>query len=184
MRVVDLPMLWTIVLDSAAWALIQPAIAYLALRIPARAFDPQGWLFRTRHWERGGAIYQTVFHVRAWKAWLPSGARLFAGAFEIRSLAAYTVPYLRRWSLESCRSELCHWLAILPAALFFLWNPPWVGGGMIAYAVLFNAPCIIAQRYNRPRVIRLLRTLAAPNERHGAAPIDGMPAAGHRPDES
>ncbi|MBK8650664.1 MAG: hypothetical protein IPN23_02960 [Elusimicrobia bacterium] len=51
--------------------------------------------------------------------------------------------------------ELAHWLA-MTAAPFFLWNRPWVGGLMAAYALAGNLPCVIAQRYNRARLARLL----------------------------
>ncbi len=43
-------------------------------------FDPQGWLYRTRRWERGGQVYDRVFLIRAWKRLLPDGSALPAGA--------------------------------------------------------------------------------------------------------
>lgn len=44
-----------------------------------------------------------------------------------------------------------------PAFLFFIWNPLWAGFIMIAYAILANLPFILTQRYNRPRLQRLLQ---------------------------
>lgn len=43
----------------------------------------------------------------------------------------------------------------LPAPLFFLWNRPAVGLGMIVYALAFNLPLVAIQRYNRPRLLRI-----------------------------
>jgi len=161
-RVIHLSLFWTIMLDSAAWAIIQTGIAYLALRFPPSLLDYRLWLFRPRPWERNGALYEQVFRVRRWKTRLPSaGGTFFRNAFSIRQVASADVQYLDTWVRESCRAELCHWLAILPSLLFFLWNPWPVGFMMIAYAIAFNSPCIIAQRYNRPRLLSILRKRAA-----------------------
>ncbi len=157
MRLIYLPRFWTIVVDSIAWAVIQTGIAYLAVQLPASLFDHRAWLFRTRAWERGGAIYQDLFRVKQWKTRLPTGGALFAGGFSMKRLASWDRDYLERWVLESCRSELCHWVAMLPAPLFFLWNPIPVGVVMIVYAIAFNVPLVLVQRYNRPRLLALVQ---------------------------
>ena len=61
--------------------------------------------------------------------------------------------HLRRWVIETCRSEFCHWIAIAASPLFFLWNRPAVGFVMIIYSLLFNLPLVIVQRHNRPRFL-------------------------------
>jgi len=48
---------------------------------------------------------------------------------------------------------------ILPGFLFFLWNSVEAGMWMVAYAFLNNLIPIVMQRYNRPRVNRLLAKL-------------------------
>jgi glycosyl-4,4'-diaponeurosporenoate acyltransferase len=154
--IIRLPTLWVILLDCVAWAAIQMGIAYLATRWPRRLLNPRSWLLRTRSWEDGGSIYQRTLRVRSWKTRLPSGGAWFRGGFSMRRLEARDTEYLQTWVLESCRAELCHWVALLPSALFFLWNLPWVGLIMIAYAITFNAPCIIVQRYNRTRLQDIL----------------------------
>jgi glycosyl-4,4'-diaponeurosporenoate acyltransferase len=157
MRIVYLSRFWTIVIDSLAWAIIQPGIAYLSMRFPPSLLEPDAWLFRTRTWEEEGEIYDRLLKVRRWKGRLPSGGTLFAGGFSMGHVESREANYLRTWLIETCRAELCHWLAILPAALFFLWNPPWLGAIMVLYAVLFNAVPIVVQRHNRPRLRAILR---------------------------
>jgi glycosyl-4,4'-diaponeurosporenoate acyltransferase len=164
MRIVHLSLFWTIVVDCIAWTLIQPAVAYLSIQIPRRALDPAHWLFRTRSWERNGQIYQTLFRVQAWKGWLPSGGTLFGG-YPMKELQSRDPDHLRIWIAETCRAELCHWLAILPSAIFFLWNPPWLGVVMIVYALAFNAVPILTQRHNRPRLLAILRHRTAQGDR-------------------
>lgn len=157
MRMVDLPTGWTILLDCIAWALIQPAIAYLSILMPDRWFDPGRALFRARSWEQGGHIYDRWFRVKRWKDRVPSGGALFRRGFALRQLETRDPETLRQWLIETCRAEACHWIAMLPAGLFFLWNPPAVGWGMVVYALAFNLPLIVVQRYNRPRLHALYR---------------------------
>lgn len=155
MRVVHLPLLWTLVLDSVAWSVLQPGIAYLSMRFPPSWLDPERWLYRSRAWERGGRLYQNLFKVKRWKSRLPSGGTLLGG-FSMTQISSRDRDYLEAWLIETCRAELCHWIAIAPAFLFFLWNPPWLALVMVAYALTFNAVPIIVQRHNRPRLLALL----------------------------
>ncbi len=162
MRVFDLPIGWTVVLDSVAWAILQPTIAYLMIRLPDSVLDPEQWLYRTRAWERGGSIYQRLFRVKVWKSWLPSGGPVFRGGFSMRRIVSHDREHLRRWVRETCRAELTHDIALASSVLFFLWNPPWLGIVMVLYAVITNVPCIIVQRYNRPYFLRLLSDRQGP----------------------
>ena len=43
-----------------------------------------------------------------------------------------------------------------------LWNPWFLGLLMLAYAVIANLPCLIVQRYNRARLLRLIPPGAIP----------------------
>ena len=71
-----------------------------------------------------------------------------------------TLDYFKKFLIEVNRAELSHWLQMLPAPIFFLFNLPIIGYFMIVYAVLFNLPFIIAQRYNRPKILRIINKLA------------------------
>jgi glycosyl-4,4'-diaponeurosporenoate acyltransferase len=44
--------------------------------------------------------------------------------------------------------------------LFLLWNPPVGVAVNVVYAIAANVPCILAQRYNRPRVLAILERQA------------------------
>ena len=155
MRVFEWPILWTIVVDFAAWFIFHMAAALLALHLPDRWFTADRWPYRTGNWERGGQVWQDVFKVRTWKERLPDGALMLGRGYVKKRLQASHASALDDFIRESRRAELTHYLAATPAVLFFLWNPPWAGWVMIVYAILANAPCIIAQRYNRPRFARI-----------------------------
>ena len=157
MPLIHLPVGWTVVLDSIAWTVIQLTISYLGTRLPTSALDVELWLFRMRKWERSGDTYARLLRVRRWKALLPSGGALFRGGFSMKRMVSHREEYLERWINESCRSEWVHWTALVSCGLFFLWNPPSLGIAMVLYAVIANLPCIVVQRYNRPRIRKILR---------------------------
>jgi glycosyl-4,4'-diaponeurosporenoate acyltransferase len=160
----------TVIVDVLAWLVVHLGVAWAVTRLDPRRFDPRAWLFRERALERGGRLYQRLFRIESWKGSLPDGARLFRRGFRKKQLAARSPEYLARFRVETCRGELAHWIVVACAPLFFLWNPPWVGLVMIAYALLANLPCILAQRYNRLRLGRVLRSLAGRADAGAPAP--------------
>ena len=151
----ELPLAGTIALNTAAWLAIHLGVSYFSSRLPLAWFDPQGWLYRARGWERGGRTYERVFLIRAWKRHLPDGAALFRGGFRKRRMRGRSPHYCRTFVRETCRAELCHWLVFALVPLFFVWNPWYVAWPMVPYAMAANLPCIVAQRYNRPRLAAL-----------------------------
>ena len=156
MQIIFLPTVWTIIIDCVAWGIIQPFIAWLGIQFPPQWIQPDLWLYKERSWEKGGMLYQKLFRVRSWKAKLPDGGSLFRDDFKMSELGVLNEQTLQRWILETCRSVLVHWFAMFPAGLFFLWNKWQVGIVMIIYAFTVNIIPIIVQRYNRPRLKRLL----------------------------
>lgn len=157
MRLLYLPTLWTIAIDFIVWFIIHIGVVSMMVRIPAWHFDPNHWLYRSRRWERKGNVYQEVFKIKKWKQHLPDGARILGRlGFQKKQLNDKSAEYFGAFLMETCRAELTHWMIILFAPFFFLWNRPGVGLFMIFYALLENVPFIIAQRYNRYRFKRLL----------------------------
>lgn len=159
MRVIVLPDQEAFIVDVIAWMIIHLSIGFWSSRIPIAWFNPQNILYRTYRWEKGGKIYQSILHVRSWKCYAPDGGSLYPDTFSMRRLPNYDVEYLERWLKESCRSELCHWLMILPGFLFFFWNSVFLGWFMVFYAVVNNIFPIVIQRFNRPRMQRVLNLL-------------------------
>jgi glycosyl-4,4'-diaponeurosporenoate acyltransferase len=41
--------------------------------------------------------------------------------------------------------------------IFFLWNVWWGGVIMVVYLLFANIPCILLQRYNRARLMRVIK---------------------------
>jgi len=152
---INMPIGWLIALNVFGWPVIHIVVAAIFTRLPATRFNPHSWLFRPRRWETNSRPYQRIFSVKSWKALLPDGAPWFRG-FSKRNLAGRGDVYLARFVRETCRSESAHWVMLLGAGIFFLWNPLWADVVMVGYAIIANLPCILAQRYNRVRLMRVL----------------------------
>ena len=146
----------TLILFFLLWPAFQVSAALLSLAVNNSHFSYNSFLYRCRKWENGGIIYQKIFKVRSWKKYLPDGGALMKGGYAKKHLQTLSKEGLQRFLVESCRAELSHILAILPFWVFGLFAPPRVILFMFIYSVAMNLPCIITQRYNRPRIIRLL----------------------------
>ena len=156
MRIWYFSVLWTVFLDCVAWFVIHMGVSYIMTQMRLDYFNSQSWAFRRRDWENDGRVYQDIFSVKKWKGLLPEGAALFAQGFRKKHLKGKNKDYVSMFVAETCRSEGVHWVTMIFAPFFFLWNPLWVGVVIIGYAVAANLPCIITQRYNRIRLERLL----------------------------
>ena len=164
---IELPALALVLVNVGAWLVIHLGVAWGVTQLSEDRFRVGGWLFRQRRFEAGGALYDRLFWVSQWKRWLPDGAALFKRGFKKKRLLSREPAYLARFARETCRGELVHWLTLVAAPLFFLWNPIGVGLVMIAYAVLASVPFIVAQRFNRFRLERMI----SGKRGAGAAPV-------------
>jgi glycosyl-4,4'-diaponeurosporenoate acyltransferase len=145
-----------IVLNITAWAVIQLGLAWAFTQMDASRFNEGGFLARTRNWERKGRVYERLFGIKRWKEMLPDGASWFSGGVTKARLQGKSADVLGQFAKETWRGELVHWFALLMLPLFCLWNPWWAVLVNAAYAVGANLPCILAQRYNRARLHRVL----------------------------
>ena len=160
MRIIFLPDIFTILLCFIVWPLLQIIASLISHLIPDRYYWADSAFYRSHHFERDGRIYSEIFHVNKWKHPLPDGATIWnKKAFRKKKMANFSPETLDRFLVESARAEMTHWLAILPFWVFGFFTPPSVIFIMLIYALMANLPCIIVQRYNRPRVKRILEKM-------------------------
>lgn len=165
MRLIDLPRMWTIIIDIIAWFIIHMAVVHIMLRLPNKHFRYSSWLYKERDWEKEGQIYQNIFKIKKWKKHLPDGAEVSKEkGFPKKRLKEKSIENLSKFRRETCRAELTHWVIILFAPFFFLWNPFFVGWIMVLYISIENIPLIMTQRYNRHRINRVLKLKQQPSE--------------------
>ncbi len=158
---------WMIFLNFTLWPVFQILTALICLRIPLKFFSPERKILKIRKFEKAGIFYEKYFFIKKWKGRLPDGSKLFGRGFVKKNLSEKNHGYLSVFIYETGRAEYTHLFAMLPAPVFFIWNPWWAGIIMIFYAVIINVPCILAQRYNRARLENVLSNMK--NKKPGTA---------------
>ncbi|MEX0663592.1 MAG: hypothetical protein WD598_02330 [Acidimicrobiia bacterium] len=141
---------------AVTWALWSTLCGYVAHRIPARRLDHDGWLLRLRTPEHAGRVYDHWLRIKRWKDLLPEAGALFRGGFAKRTVR-HDRAYLEQFLVETRRAELAHWPILALGPTFYVWMPWWLATAMLAYAIAANVPCILVQRYNRARLVRILQ---------------------------
>lgn len=151
------------------------SVFYLALlgllcfplgRLLARiSFSTERFPFRSYPMEQNGKLYEKL-GIRSWQNKAPDISKLIPGVVPRKEIPKRPdVQALRSMVNETCVAELTHVLLCAAGlALFWLWPG---AGGTILYAVYVlagNIPFIVIQRYNRPRLLRLLRAMSKENE--------------------
>jgi len=152
-------------IDVVVWVGVAVSAGYVAHRLPGRLFESDTWLYRERGWERGGRFYVTALRIRRWKHLLPEAGDAFEGGFNKATLVAPRDEHLHAHVRETRRAELTHWLIIVAAPAFLIFNRWYDVVAMQVIALGLSIPCIAAQRYNR---IRLQRVLARRGQRNTA----------------
>ncbi|SHJ10291.1 glycosyl-4,4'-diaponeurosporenoate acyltransferase [Parasporobacterium paucivorans DSM 15970] len=106
-----------------------------------------------------------------WKKRLPDGGKYMKRGYEKKKMKDFSQAGMEKFLTESCRGEATHLLAIMPFWVFGLFTPGYVVPIMLVYSLAVNLPCIIAQRYNRPRIIKLMN--------RGSDPHNGRKSGGN-----
>jgi len=153
---VEFPMWLIATTNIIAWPVIQLTLAWTFTRMPTHWFSAP----RSRAFENNGKFYEQSFSIKSWKDQLPDAASWFSGGFAKAHLKTRDQDHIKRFIQETWRGELCHWSALAFIPLFFLFNPWWGDLIIVAYAILANLPCILVQRYNRARLLQMLKRAA------------------------
>ena len=143
-------------------------VGRLFARIP---FRTQSFPFRPYRVEQNGKIYEKL-HIRFWKNRVPDVSRMFSKIVPGKNRSGgRSAANLERMVRETCVAELTHTLlCVFGLVLPVIW-PGWGGRLLCLTYILFgNIPFIIIQRYNRPRLQRLLA--AAGRKESGRQPYE------------
>ena len=122
--------------------------------MPKRGFNTKRFPWRCHAWEK--KLWRAL-HVRRWQARVPDMSRLFTRLMPAKRLTEENLSDLPLMIGETCTAELTHVvLSVLGLGMLRIW--PGAGGIAVTavYILLGNLPFIIIQRYNRPRLERLL----------------------------
>lgn len=138
--------------------------------IPRENIDHRTFPYRSYRWEQEGKFYLR-FRIDRWKDKVPDMSRYVSKTVRKRMPlnrmgSEMTLQLVR----ETCVAELVHWILVVISPVFLLLMPT-LGWGVAAtvLGVLGNLPFIMIQRYNRPRMARVLERQILHEQRRKAS---------------
>lgn len=159
MNVSDYSLFELFVLDLFYWLMIQGLIGFISAHLPRRLIQPTRHIYQVRQWEKDGAIYQKWFNIKKWKPIVWDAGKFFQKDFSKDHVDPKNPKNLERWIIETCRAEWCHWVTFFFILPLFSFNPSGLMYFWFLYDATLNIVPIIVQRYNRPRLMRLLERI-------------------------
>lgn len=148
---------WLQPLSSAAfWSLYSLLVGLFANQLP------DAWLQRQGVRQSSNLLNvrpKGLLGIHRWKRWIPDAGNALPGGISKATLVRRDTDSLLRLVLETSRAEIVHW-ALLPAGLITaLWLPTAGVLVNVIFALAFNLPCVLLQRYNRARLLWFLSRL-------------------------
>lgn len=127
--------------------------------LPKKWFCYDRFPYRVYSFEKGGEIYNRI-NIRSWQKKVPDMSKVFTHIMPPKKLTSENCKNMPRMIQETCVAEFIHAVNCI-LGFYCLKIFPGIGGIIVVfiYAVVFNLPYILIQRYNRPRLIRLYKHL-------------------------
>lgn len=129
--------------------------------LPKKWFHGDQFPFRLFRFEKEGRVYLAL-GVRKWKDGFPDMSVVLPFLMPSKKLPEkLAAEQIKLMIQETCVAEWIHGLlCVMGFGCVFLWRK--TGGWVLSVLyTLGNLPYIIIQRYNRPKLMRLLRKLEA-----------------------
>jgi|YNPMSStandDraft_1061717.scaffolds.fasta_scaffold00034_26 glycosyl-4,4'-diaponeurosporenoate acyltransferase len=147
-----------LILNTIFWITVNFFCGYIVHFIPDNFYTTKNFIFKKRNFEKNGLLYKKLLFIQKWKDKLPDGGKVLGlHPFSKKHFEYKKKDYIEKFILETCRGELTHILPFIFLPISFTWNPLIGSIIMTLYCFFSNFPCIIVQRYNRIRLIKLLK---------------------------
>lgn len=156
-KILGLSHLKRFAVNLGIFAFISVIITFLSVLLPKYYYNYKMWLYRERKWEHGGKLYESKFKVKKWKVCLPELADFIKFIFPKKFIKEFSTDYMSKYLMESCRAELTHWCIIFSTVVFLIFENTETFIYMFFIAFIANIPFIIIQRYNRPRILNIMK---------------------------
>lgn len=149
--------------------IVEGMVGFISAHLPKKLLNPRRRIYQPRPWEKDGSIYQRIFKIKNWKPIVWDAGRVFQKDFKKDHVDATNPRSLERWIMETCRAEWCHWVTFILIIPLFSFNPPGMSFFWLIYDSVLNITSIIVQRYNRPRLVKMLDSVKRITARKKAA---------------
>lgn len=125
--------------------------------LPKNLFHWERFPFRPFGWEKNGSVYNKL-GIRHWKEKVPDMSAILPKLMPSKKLPKdVSAPQLELMLEETCVAEWIHGLlCVLGFGCVLIWDGLWGWAVSVVYA-LGNMPDILIQRYNRPKLVRILQ---------------------------
>lgn len=124
--------------------------------LPKRWFHAEMFPYACYSFERNGKIYDRL-HIRKWMNHVPDMSRVFTKLMPAKKMDEHYRDKLPLLIKETCIAEFIHTAeCIVGFYCVTIW--PGIGGFVIGLLfMLGNLPFIFIQRYNRPRMLKVMK---------------------------
>jgi len=136
------------------------AAYFIGESVPRAWYDYRRFPFKCYAWEKNGQIYEK-FGVRWLKTHSIDMSKIMPKAFPKQNTMSRDRAHLERLVQEMCNAELVHWVLAFLSPVFWLLIEGWYGVAITIGYALSNLGDIMIQRYNRPRIIMILKRMEA-----------------------
>ena len=145
-----------LLLNLGTWIFWFYFIGYVASILPEKFLKKDYFFTHILFFEENPNWFKRYFLINKWKDKMPELGGFFKKGFQKRSVANGEIAQLELFIKETRRAEIAHWLMTAGWILTTLFNPMWAVIFNIIFAHVVNFPCLIIQRYNRVRLIKVL----------------------------
>lgn len=130
---------------------------FIGERLPRELFHPDRFPFASFAWENDGKIYEKI-KIQQWKTYAPDMSKYLRRTFAKQGNLVRDPDHLRRLVQETCSAEMVHWALLLASPVFYF-CVDYIGWFVLPVYVLGNLVPIIIQRYNRPRILKIIQRI-------------------------
>ncbi len=136
------------------------AAFFIGESLPRSMYDYRRFPFKCYKWERNGEIYVKL-GVRWFKTHSIDMSSIMPKAFPKQNTMSRDKAHLERLVQEMCNAELVHWILTFLSPVFWLLIEGWYGVAIAIGYALSNLSDIMIQRYNRPRIVMIIKRIEA-----------------------
>jgi glycosyl-4,4'-diaponeurosporenoate acyltransferase len=143
-------------LNIGTWVLWFFIVGYLVTKIKDKYLEKDYLFTSFFEFEKDGTWFKKYLKIDKWKDRVPELGGYFGDGFEKRSVADAQIDQIKLFIRETRRAELAHWVMTAGWIFTTAFNPLWAIVFNLVFAHVVNFPCLIIQRYNRARLIKVL----------------------------
>ena len=128
--------------------------------IPKEWYKYDKFPFASYKWEKDGTIYAKL-GVHYWKDSMPDASKIFKPMFKKKLDIPLNTEHIKHLLLEMCNGEVVHATLTAISPVFLITMDGWYSAAAVIIYFSVNLLYTMIQRYNRPRLLALLRRLEA-----------------------